>query len=82
MSEIEFWFYLVPQDTLLAVVSWSFLRYGAVWLLLLLAVGVLGSRPEPRPSPRSLSPRERRRRKRQRNPDGTKRRWRRGQRVR
>ena len=81
MSEIEFWFYLVPSPTLLAAASWSFLRYGALWLLLLLAVGAVGGPREPKPSPRKLSPRERRRKKRQRNPDGSKRRWRKGQRA-
>jgi len=83
MSEIEFWLQVVPSSSsLLAAVRWSCVRYGALWLLLLLAVGVLGGHPEPRPKPRkSLSPRERRRKKRQRNPDGSKRRWRKGQRA-
>mgnify|MGYP001349733339 CR=1 FL=1 len=37
--------------------------------------------PEPKPKPKKLSPRARRRARRQRNADGSKRRWRKGQRA-
>ena len=87
MSEIEFWLLIAPsQDTLIAV-GWDCMRaFGVLWFLLALMSVFEAPRPEPVPEPapepkRKLSPRERRRAKRQRFPDGTKRRWRKGQRA-
>lgn len=88
MSEIEFWFYLVPSESTVISVSWDCMRlFGVMWFCLALMSVFEAPRPEPKPEPqpepkpRKLSPRERRRKKRQRFPDGTKRRWRKGQRA-
>lgn len=87
MSEIEFWFHLIPSENTLIAVGWDCMRaFGVLWFCLALLGVFEGARPEPKPEPqpepkRKLSPRERRRKKRQRFPDGTKRRWRKGQRA-